>query len=92
MLTLPIKSTDVRARIEPELKEDATRVLAENGLTLSDAVRLFLRQVVVTRGLPFEVRVPNETTLQALRESEEMSGQARRRSSKEMFDELDKED
>jgi DNA-damage-inducible protein J len=92
MLTLPMKSTDVRASIEPELKEDATRVLAENGLTLSDAVRLFLRQVVVTRGLPFEVRVPNETTLQALRESEEMSGQARRRSSKEMFDELDKED
>ena len=92
MLTLPMKSTDVRARIEPKLKEDATRVLAENGLTLSDAVRLFLRQVVVTRGLPFEVRVPNETTLQALRESEAMSGQARRGSSKEIFDELDKED
>ncbi|RKP59281.1 type II toxin-antitoxin system RelB/DinJ family antitoxin [Pararobbsia silviterrae] len=91
MLTLPIKSTDVRARIEPELKEDATRVLAENGLTLSDAVRLFLRQVVVTRGLPFEVRIPNEITSQALRESDEMSGRARRRSSKEMFDELDKE-
>lgn len=89
MLSSAIKTTDVRARIEPELKEDAARVLAENGLTISDAVRLFLRQVVMTRGLPFDVRVPNETTLRALRESDEMSGRTRRRSPKELFDELD---
>ena len=61
----------------------------ENGLTISDAVRLFLRQVVMTRGLPFDVRVPNETTVRALRESDEMSGRTRRRSPKELFDELD---
>ena len=89
MLSSATKTTDVRARIEPELKEDAARVLAENGLTISDAVRLFLRQVVMTRGLPFDVRVPNETTVRALRESDEMSGRARRRSPKELFDELD---
>lgn len=89
MLSSATKTTDVRARIEPELKEDAARVLADNGLTISDAVRLFLRQVVLTRGLPFDVRVPNETTLRALRESDEMSGRTRRRSPKELFDELD---
>ncbi|TAM49064.1 MAG: type II toxin-antitoxin system RelB/DinJ family antitoxin [Paraburkholderia sp.] len=89
MLSSAIKTTDVRARIEPELKEDATRVLAENGLTISDAVRLFLRQVVMTRGLPFDVRVPNETTLRALRESDELSGRTRHRSTKELFDELE---
>lgn len=66
MLPSAIKTTDVRARIEPELKDAAARVLAENGLTISDAVRLFLRRVVMTRGLPFDFRVPNETTLQAL--------------------------
>ncbi|QET04131.1 type II toxin-antitoxin system RelB/DinJ family antitoxin [Cupriavidus pauculus] len=90
MLAIDVKTTDVRARIEPALKEDAQRVLAENGLTLSDAVRLFLRQVVLTRGLPFEVRIPNETTLEALHESRAMKGSARLGSAQELFDELEK--
>ncbi|PMS34977.1 DNA-damage-inducible protein J [Trinickia symbiotica] len=92
MLALSIKTTDVRARIEPELKKEAADVLAQNGLTISEAFRLFLRQVVMTRGLPFEVRIPDETTLRALRESEEMRGRARYRSSEDLFDDLDKKD
>lgn len=91
MIATDVKTTDVRARIEPALKEDAQRVLAENGLTLSDGVRLFLRQVVLTHGLPFEVRIPNEATLEALRESRAMKGTARFASAQELMDELEKE-
>jgi DNA-damage-inducible protein J len=43
-----LKTTDVRSRIEPEIKDRATAVLASCGLNLSDAIRLFLRQVVAT--------------------------------------------
>jgi DNA-damage-inducible protein J len=50
----------VRTRIEPDLKKSAETVLAENGLTISDAIRMFLRQVVVYGGLPFDVRISNE--------------------------------
>jgi DNA-damage-inducible protein J len=60
------KSAAVRLRLEPELKEQATRVLAESGLELSIAIRLFLRQVVAQDGLPFELR-PNAAAAQRKR-------------------------
>jgi len=51
-----MKDSVVRARIEDDLKAQAAEVLASCGLELSDAIRLFLRQVVVQGGLPFAVR------------------------------------
>ncbi len=53
-----MKSEVVRARIEADLKAQAAAVLAANGLDFSDAIRLFLRQVVRKGGLPFAVRSP----------------------------------
>lgn len=70
-----LKTTDVRCRIEEDLKERATAVLQSCGLSISDAMRLFLRQVVVTRGLPFEVRVPSEKTARALAQANDMRRQ-----------------
>jgi DNA-damage-inducible protein J len=64
-----IKTTDVRTRIEPELKEAASKLLSECGLSMSDGIRLFLRQVVTQRGLPFEVKSPNSTTIAAMGEA-----------------------
>ena len=61
-----LKTTDVRCRIDEDLKERATAVLNACGLSLSDAMRLFLRQVVTMQGLPFEVRVPSEKTARAM--------------------------
>ena len=60
-------STYVRARIDPVLKEDATEVLENMGLTVSDAIRLFLIRVVSDRALPFEVKVPNARTIAAMK-------------------------
>jgi len=53
-----MKTEVVRARIESVLKSEATAVLAANGLEISDAIRLFLRQVIRKGGLPFPVRSP----------------------------------
>jgi addiction module RelB/DinJ family antitoxin len=53
-----MKDAVVRARIDPELKAQAAAVLRANDLELSDAIRLFLRQVVRRGGLPFAVRDP----------------------------------
>lgn len=64
-----LKTTDVRCRIDEDLKERATAVLNACGLSLSDALRLFLRQVVTTQGLPFEVRVPSEKTARAMKQA-----------------------
>jgi DNA-damage-inducible protein J len=70
-----LKTTDVRCRIEEDLKESATAVLRGCGLSVSDAMRLFLRQVVATQGLPFEVRVPSEKTRRALSQAREIRRQ-----------------
>jgi DNA-damage-inducible protein J len=64
-------STDtvVRARIDGQLKEEASVILASIGLTVSDAFRLMLTRVVAERALPFDPLVPNETTIAAMREA-----------------------
>ena len=57
----------VRARIEPALKKRATAVLAEMGLSVSDAIRLLLTRVAAEEALPFEVRTPNAKTRAAMK-------------------------
>jgi DNA-damage-inducible protein J len=83
------KSAEIRSRIEPDLKKQSTEVLADLGLDLSGAIRLFLRQVVEVRGLPFEVRKPAPETVAAMIEAREMAA-ARYSSGKALFDDLDK--
>ncbi len=55
-------------RIEPSLREECGEVLQEVGLTLSSAITLFLRQVVLTRSIPFEIKAhtPNKETRKVL--------------------------
>jgi DNA-damage-inducible protein J len=89
-LSPPLKVAEIRSRIEPDLKEDATRVLASCGLNVSDAIRLFLRQVVAQNGLPFEVKAPNAVTRAAMEEAD--SGKLPRFGSiQELFDDLEKD-
>lgn len=71
-----MKTEVVRARIEADLKAQATAVLAASGLEVSDAIRLFFRQVVRQGGLPFEVKssgireVPGEVLWRMKRSSQ----------------------
>jgi len=66
-----MKDDIVRARINAELKANAAKVLAGCGLELSDAIRLFVQQVVAHQGLPFEIRSaerePSMAELQVLK-------------------------
>ena len=64
------RTETIRARIEPELKSEAEAILRELGLSSSEAMRLFLFQVIQQRGLPFEVRIPNAKTISAIEELE----------------------
>jgi len=79
------KSAVVHARIEPEIKREAEEVLKELGLSPTDAVRLFYRQICMRRGLPFPVRTPNKTTREALLKSERGEDLDRFDSLEEMF-------
>ena len=57
----------VRARVNEEIKEEATIVLSEIGLTLSDAFRMLLIRIAREKALPFEPLVPNAKTIEAIK-------------------------
>jgi DNA-damage-inducible protein J len=57
----------IRTRINGQVKDEATAVLAAIGLTVSDAVRLMLTRIAREKALPFDPLVPNETTIAAMR-------------------------
>lgn len=86
-------TTMVHIRMEKELKEHATETLAAMGLSVTDAVRVFLTRVVADKQIPFALHVPNSVTRAAMLEADEIirARQARFGSSEGIFDELDKE-
>jgi DNA-damage-inducible protein J len=59
----------VRARIDENIKEEATVVLAAMGLTVSDAFRILLTRVAREKAFPFDLLVPNAQTIEAMKEA-----------------------
>ena len=52
------KSANLYARIEPDVKEQAESILSALGITASNAINMFYKQIILNRGLPFEVKIP----------------------------------
>jgi DNA-damage-inducible protein J len=82
------KTKTVTVRLEPELKENVEDILGELGLTTSQAIVLFYKQVQLHQGLPFEVRIPNEVTREALADAEKRRGLTSYESSDALFADL----
>ncbi len=66
----------VRSRIDPKTKDEANQIFKRLGLSMSDAIRLFLHQAVERGGLPFAVRLPNKETQSAIDELEKGKGES----------------
>ena len=64
------KTATIRARVEPDLKSKAEHVFSELGLTATQAITLFYKQVELQNALPFELSIPNETTLRTFKDSD----------------------
>jgi len=86
-------TTMVHVRVEESVKVQAAETLAAMGLSISDAVRVFLMRVVADKQLPFELKVPNAETRAAMAEAEEIvkARGARYGNAEEMFDALEEE-
>ena len=65
----------VRARVDIHLKEEVEEILKEIGLSTSQAITLFLKRIKYEKGIPFELKVPNATTIQAMKEAKENIGE-----------------
>ena len=63
-------TTTIEVQMDEQINADAMQTLAAMGMTASDAVRLLLTRVALEKTMPFDVRIPNETTLAAMREAE----------------------
>lgn len=87
-LTMP-KSAHLNVRMEPSLKEEGEAILSELGLSPTELVTLTYRQLVMRKGLPFDVRIPNAETISAL--EEDISNLKTYSSSSDLFEELDSE-
>ena len=82
------KTAFLNARIDPNLKTKAEKVLAGVGVSASQAITMFYRQVVLRRGLPFDVCIPNADTVAALKEAEAGGGETVHASTEAAFDEM----
>ncbi len=80
---------------DPDVKSQAELIYRSFGITLTDAVNIFLRKSVMEGSLPFDMRQPNAATVNAMRETEDiLAGRVkagRYASAKELFDDLDAE-
>lgn len=82
----------VHVRVDEQIKAQATETLAAMGLTVSDAVRVFLMRVVADKQMPFTLKVPNAETRAAMAEADEIARTRRARfgTVAELIDDLEK--
>ena len=89
---MAVHTSMLHIRVNDETKAQATQALAAMGLSVSDAVRLFLHRVIVDQTFPLELKVPNAETRKAMAEADEIVSTrlARFSTAAELFDDLEK--
>jgi DNA-damage-inducible protein J len=81
----------VQARIEPNLKLKADLILKKVGLTPSQAINALYAQIVLQKGIPFEIKIPNKQTQEAIKELSQGKGTSYD-NFQEMINDLDDDD
>ena len=64
------KTATIQTRINPELKKKAQKILNTLNLSMSEAISLYLTQVTLHQGIPFDIRIPNDLTVKTLEKTE----------------------
>jgi DNA-damage-inducible protein J len=64
-----IKSETIRARVEPDLKREVEQIFKTLGLSATEAISLFYNMVKLKKGIPFDVKIPNQETQKVIRDS-----------------------
>ena len=85
-------STMIHVRIDEQIKKKAAETLGDMGLSLSDAVRVFLVRVAAEKQMPFSLKVPNAETLSAMAEADEIivAKRARYKTGADLIHDLEK--
>jgi DNA-damage-inducible protein J len=83
-------TTTLNTRIDAKSKEQARKILDCLGLSMSEAITMYFRQIILRRGIPFDVEIPNELTAKTLRDSRKGRGLHKARNVDELFRELNR--
>ena len=83
-----MKTAMIRARVEPKLKRNVEKLLVKLGLSTSEAITLFYKQIELYKGLPFAVRLPNEVTEQTFKDTDSGKNLAHFDNADELFDDV----
>jgi len=83
------KSAMIRARVDPELKAEVESIFRDLGLSITEAITLFYQQVSLRRGLPFEVRIPNEDTIRTFETTDRGEDVTQAEDAEDLFDRLE---
>jgi len=82
------KTNMIKAKIEPQLKKEVENIFERLGLSTTDAINLFYHQVKLWKGLPFDVRIPNRTTIKTFKDTDAGKNLVRSDSADNMFNKL----
>ncbi len=64
------KTATIQTRVEPEIKQNAQIILKTLNISMSEAISMYLSQITLHKGIPFEIKIPNEVTAKTLKDSE----------------------
>ncbi len=79
----------INTRVDAQTKSQAQRILKKLDMTLSEAIKLYLRQIIYNKGIPFEIKIPNELTMETIEKSQRGEELHEASDVEEMFRELD---
>ena len=68
------RTSSMHVRVEPKIKEEAEKILKKLGMTSSEAINIYLKQIILNSGIPFDVKIPqfNDDMLEAIAESKDL--------------------
>ena len=85
-----IKTATIQTRIDPVVKKNAKTVFDKLNISMSEAISMFLTQVSLNKGIPFEIKIPNEVTAQTMKETDERKNLHQVKDVVGLFEELDR--
>jgi len=83
------KTATVRARIEPQLKNKVETIFQELGLSTTEAITLFYKQVELQKGLPFELKIPNQLTKETFEKTDRQEELIKCENAEDLFTKID---
>ena len=83
------KTATIQTRVDPQVKKNAQEILAKLNITMSEAISMYLSQITLHQGIPFELKIPNKLTARTLQDSENGKNLHSVSSTDELFQELE---